>query len=53
MAYLLPVDYPLAERDAALARRPLPLHGLAGAVRATRRNLVFYAACRDDPFAAA
>lgn len=49
--YLLPGDYPIAERNAALSRRALPLPEISRAPAARRVNLVFYGGCRDNPFA--
>ena len=49
--FLLPGDYPIKERDAALASRALPLPEIAGSLHARHANLVFYGGCRDNPFA--
>jgi hypothetical protein len=50
--YVLPGDYPLSERNAALEQRALPLAEVAAAPRARGLNLIFYGGCRDDPFGA-
>lgn len=47
--FLVPGDYPIAQRNAALASRALPLSEIAGSLAARRVNLVFYGGCRDDP----
>jgi hypothetical protein len=49
--FLLPGDYPIKERDTALAKRALPLPEMAHSLGARRANLVFYGGCRDNPFA--
>jgi hypothetical protein len=48
--YRLPGDYPVEQRNAALAEHAIGLSDIAGALRAKRINLVFYGGCRDDPF---
>lgn len=47
--FLIPGDYPIAERNAALVERALPLKEIARSLNARRANLVFYGGCRDDP----
>lgn len=51
-AYLIPADYPVKERNAALASRAVPLTDIAAAIHAKSVNLVFYGGCRDNPFGA-
>ncbi len=48
--FLLPGDYPIAERNGALAQRALPLAEITRSPDARKINLVFYAGCRDNPF---
>jgi len=48
--YLMPGDYPVAERDRSLGEKALRLSEIADALRAKKINLVFYGGCRDDPF---
>ena len=48
--YLLPGDYPVALKDAALHDRAIRLADIAGSVHARHVNLVFYGGCRDNPF---
>ena len=48
--FLLPGDYPVKERNAALAKRALALSDIALSPNAKHANLVFYAGCRDNPF---
>jgi hypothetical protein len=48
--YLLPGDYPVALKDAALHDRAIRLADIAGLPRARQVNLVFYGGCRDNPF---
>lgn len=48
--YVLPGDYPLAQRNAALAQRAVSLSEVIATPRARNINLVFYGGCRDDPF---
>jgi hypothetical protein len=48
--YVLPGDYPLAQRNAGLAQRAVPLDEVIAAPRARGLNLIFYGGCRDDPF---
>jgi hypothetical protein len=47
--FLLPGDYPISERNAALSRRALPLQEISQAVRAKHVSLIFYGGCRDNP----
>lgn len=47
--YLLPGDYPLAQKNAALAARALRVRDFGSALRAKRVNLLFYGGCRDNP----
>jgi hypothetical protein len=49
--YLLPGDYPVEQRNAALERRAILISDIAEAPRAAIANLVFYGGCRDNPFA--
>ena len=49
--YLIPTDYPVAQRNAALSSRAILLTDIAGSLHANRVNLLFYGGCRDDPFA--
>jgi hypothetical protein len=49
--YLLPGDYPLAQKNTALSSRALPVHDLGAGLRARRVNLLFYGGCRDNPLA--
>lgn len=48
--FLLPGDYPVAERRAALPGRALPLSEIARSPHARQINLVLYGGCRDNPF---
>lgn len=48
--FLLPGDYPVAERGAALSGKALSLPEIAGGLGARHANLVFYGGCRDNPF---
>ncbi len=48
--YLIPADYPIKERNAALANRAMPLADIAAAPAAKSVNLVLYGGCRDNPF---
>lgn len=50
--FLLPGDYPIAERAAALNDRAIRLKRVIDAAQARQVNLVFYGGCRDNPFAA-
>lgn len=50
--YLIPSDYPIKERNAALASRAIPLASIASPLQARNVNLVFYGGCRDNPFGA-
>ena len=50
VVYLLPGDYPVSERNAALRQRAIRLSQLATAARGKTANLVFYGGCRDNPF---
>jgi hypothetical protein len=47
--YLLPGDYPLAQKNAALPSRALPVRDIGAGLRARRVNLLFYGGCRDNP----
>ncbi len=47
--YLIPGDYPIAERNSALSRRALSLPDIARSLAAKKVNLLFYAGCRNDP----
>ncbi len=47
--HLLPGDYPVSERNGALAQKAVPLSQFARSTRARHANLVFYGGCRDDP----
>lgn len=49
--YLLPGDYPVIELNDALPGRALPFPEMIRAVSARKVNLVFFAGCRDNPFA--
>ncbi len=49
--YLIPGDYPIAERNRALAGRAIALPRIAEAAQARTVNLVFYGGCRDNPLA--
>jgi hypothetical protein len=49
--FLLPGDYPIADRNSALRRRALPFSEIARSLGARQVNLVFYGGCRDNPFA--
>lgn len=48
--FLIPGDYQIAEGNAALSRRALPLPEIARSLGAKQVNLVFYGGCRDNPF---
>ena len=48
--FLVPGDYPIQQRNAALAKRALPLPEIALSLAAKQVNLVFYGGCRDNPF---
>ena len=47
--FLIPGDYPIQQRNAALAKRALPLPEIALSLAARQVNLVFYGGCRDNP----
>jgi hypothetical protein len=47
--YLLPGDYPLAQKNAALQTRALPIRDIGAGLRARSVNLLFYGGCRDNP----
>ena len=47
--YLLPGDYPLAQKNAALPSRALPVRDIGAGLKAKRVNLLFYGGCRDNP----
>jgi Caspase domain len=49
--FLLPGDYPIAERNSALDRRALPLPEIIRSLKARHINLIFYGGCRDNPLA--
>ena len=48
--YLLPGDFPVAQRASALAEFAIPLKAISAVPRAKRTNLVMYGGCRDNPF---
>lgn len=48
--YVIPGDYPVEDRNAALADRALPLAEIASSIAARSVNLTFYGGCRDNPF---
>ncbi len=48
--FLVPGDYPIAERNTGLTRKALPVLEIAAASQAKQINLVFYGGCRDNPF---
>jgi hypothetical protein len=48
--FLLPGDYPIAERNSALQQRALPLPQIARSLSAKQASMVFYAGCRNNPF---
>ena len=48
--FLVPGDYPIRERNAALSSRALPLPEISQSARAKTINLIFYGGCRDNPF---
>ncbi len=48
--YLIPGNYPIAEKNAALATRAVPLREVGQSLRARHVNLLFYGGCRDNPF---
>lgn len=48
--YLIPGDYPIAEKNAALTTRALALSAIRQSLRAKHVNLLFYGGCRDNPF---
>lgn len=47
--FLVPGDYPIAERNKGLDRLALPLAEIAKAPQARSINLLFYGGCRNDP----
>lgn len=49
VTYLLPGDYPVAERNGALATRAMPVPELAAHLKARHVNLAFWGGCRDNP----
>lgn len=51
VTYLLPGDYPIAQRNAALGSRALPIPELASQLKARHVNLAFWGGCRDNPLA--
>jgi hypothetical protein len=48
--YLLPGNYPVDRRAAALSEYGLQVTEIAAVPKAKRTNLVLYAGCRDNPF---
>jgi len=52
VGYLLPGDYPVPRGADALRDRGIDVSRIARAARARRTNVLFYGACRDNPFAA-
>lgn len=49
--FLLPADYPVSERAAALSTRAIALAEVAASLQAHKINLVFYGGCRNQPWA--
>ncbi len=49
--HILPGDYPVSEGPSGLTELALQLQDFSVAMNAKRANLIFYAGCRDDPFA--
>jgi Caspase domain len=49
--YLLPGDYPMAQRNGALPASALRLSEIGEGLRAKHVNLLFYGGCRDNPLA--
>ena len=49
--YLLPGDYPIAQRNGALPGSALRLSEISEGLRAKRVNLLFWGGCRDNPLA--
>lgn len=49
VVYLIPGDYPIAQRNGALATRAVPLSDIRSSLKARHVNLLFYGGCRDDP----
>lgn len=49
--HLLPGDYPVQQRNAALAARAVALPRMAVAAQGRKLNLVFWGGCRDNPLA--
>lgn len=49
VTYLLPGDYPVAQRNGALATRALPVAEMAAHLKARHLNLAFWGGCRDNP----
>ncbi len=47
--HLLSTDYPRPQGKKALASHAIVLDEVAASATAKRRNLIFYAGCRDDP----
>lgn len=47
--YMLPGDYPIAEKNRALGTHALAVDELRAAPQAKAINLVFWGGCRDDP----
>lgn len=48
--YLIPADYPVKKRAAALTTRAMPLADIARIPAARSVNLVLYGGCRNNPF---
>lgn len=48
--YVIPGDYPIAEKNAALASHAIPLADIAASLHAKTVSLTFYGGCRDNPF---
>ena len=48
--YLIPGDYPIAERNSMLSSRAVLLDNIGRAMHAKHVNLLFYGGCRDNPF---
>jgi hypothetical protein len=48
--YLLPGDYPAYKNELALDAKAVKISWLGSALHARKRNLLFYAGCRNNPF---
>lgn len=48
--YVIPGDFPVKEKNAALPAHAVPLTAIASSLHARAVNLVFYGGCRDNPF---